>query len=187
MDEGHTQEVGSQWNWGFGWMWRSLGRFTELDVLGNQLRASAQQPEGSKHPWLCLGRLRSEEKEGKGSKWKETISFWDAAPGSLFKPVLLSPGKLSVLGGNSTGKHLHKLWDWALQDTHSKMMKKTLQNLEAISIPSNPQAFETGFQVLTLEFQVLEYFGILSRTETNSHLDGIIHEACFSHGKRSSK
>lgn len=118
---------GSQWNWGFGWMWRSLGRLTELDVLGNQLRASAQQPEGSKHPWLYLGRLQSEEKEGKGSKWKETISFWDAAPGSLFKPVLLSPGKLSVLGGNSTGKHLHKLWDWASQDTHSKMMKKTLR------------------------------------------------------------
>lgn len=110
MDEGHAQEVGSQWNWGFGWMWRSLGRFTELDALGNQLRASAQQPEGSRHPWLCLGRLRPEEKEGKGSKWKETISFWDAAPGSLFNPVLLSLGKLCVLGGNSAGKHLHKLW-----------------------------------------------------------------------------
>lgn len=131
MDEGHAQEVGSQWNWGFGWMWRSLGRFTELDALGNQLRASAQQPEGSRHPWLCLGRLRPEEKEGKGSKWKETISFWDAAPGSLFNPVLLSLGKLRVLGGNSAGKHLHKLWDWASQDTQTpKWWRKHCETLK---------------------------------------------------------
>lgn len=67
------------------------------------------------------------------------------------------------------------------------MMKKTLQNLEVISIPSIPQAFETGVQVLTLEFQVLEHFGILSWTETNSNSDGMIHESCLSHGKRSSK
>lgn len=131
MDGGHTQEVESQWNWGLGWMWRSLGRFTELDVLGNQLRASDQQPKGSRHPWLCLGRLRPEEKEGKGSKWKETISFWDAAPGSLFNPVLLSPGKLRVLGGNLAGKHLLELWDCALQDAQTlKWWRKHCKTLK---------------------------------------------------------
>lgn len=155
--------------------------FTELEVLGNQpweLQISN---------WKKVNILGFSQGGYSQRKWKARIQnkkrpplFGMTHPGTCLSPVLLSPGKLSVLGGNSGWQAFSRALELGFARCPDfKTMEKTLQNPEAVSIPPNPQAFETGPQILTLQLQAREHFGILSCTETKNNLDGLSHNTCF--------